>query len=95
MAVDPVPLKGEKRDAPKVINYPVTEETPVFRDFHISNVVCDGARRAIFIRGLPEMNISDIFLDNMVIQAKAGVEIEEAKNVQQKNVRIVLDADKK
>jgi polygalacturonase len=95
MAVDPVPLKGEKRDAPKVINYPVTKETPVFRDFHISNVVCDGARRAIFIRGLPEMNISDIFLDNMVIQAKAGVEIEEAKNVQQKNVRIVLDADKK
>jgi polygalacturonase len=95
MAVDPVPLKGEKRDAPKVINYPVTEETPVFRDFHISNVVCDGARRAIFIRGLPEMNISDIFLDNMVIQAKAGVEIQEAKNVQQKNVRIVLDADKK
>jgi polygalacturonase len=95
MAVDPIALKGEKRDAPKVVKYPVTEETPIFRDFHISNIVCDGASRAVFIRGLPEMNISDIFLDNLTIQARAGVEILEAKNVQQHNVRIVLDADKK
>jgi len=94
-AQDPIALKGEQRDAPKVTRYPVTEETPVFKDFHISNVVCDGAGRAIFVRGLPEMNISDIFLDNILIQAKSGVEIQEAKNVQQHNVRVVLNADKK
>lgn len=91
MAQDPIVLKGEKRDAPKVVTYPVTAGTPVFRDFHISNVVCDGAARAIFIRGLPEMNISNIYLDNMVIKAKQGVEIQEAKNVIQNNIHIVLD----
>ncbi|MCX2480796.1 glycoside hydrolase family 28 protein [Pedobacter sp. MC2016-15] len=94
-AQDPIALKGEKRDAPKVVKYPVSEETPIFRDFHISNVVCDGAKRAVFIRGLPELNISDIFLENLTIQAQEGVEIQEAKNVQQKNVKIILTGNKK
>lgn len=94
-AQDPIPLKGEQRNAPKKALLPVTEETPVFRDFHISNVVCDGAARAIFIRGLPEMNISDIYLDHLVIQAAAGVEIQEAKNIHQNDVRIVLTPVKK
>jgi polygalacturonase len=94
MAKDPIPLKGETRDKPKAVSLPVDEGTPVFRDFHISNVVCDGAGRAIFIRGLPEMNIRDIELENILIQARSGIEIEEAKNIQQKNVRVVLDAAK-
>jgi len=93
-AVDPVPLKGENRTAPKVAKLPVTAETPVFRDFHISNVVCDGAAKGIFIRGLPEMNISNIFLDNILIQAKEGIQIQEAKNVQQHNVKFVNAASK-
>lgn len=92
MAKDPIPLKGETREKPAAVLLPVDEGTPVFRDFHISNIVCEGAGKAIFIRGLPEMNISDIYLENMVIQAKAGIEIEEAKNIQQKNIRVVLQA---
>ena len=38
-AVDPIPLKGDKREAIKVELLPVTEETPIFRDFQISDVV--------------------------------------------------------
>lgn len=30
-AVDPIALAGENREAPKVVTYPVTEETPVFK----------------------------------------------------------------
>jgi polygalacturonase len=89
MAKDPVPLAGEKREAPKVVLLPVTEETPVFRDFHISNVVCNGASKAIFIRGLPEMKISDIALDNLVLTAKKGIDLQEAKNISFKNIRVV------
>ena len=33
---------------------PVTEETPAFRDIHISNITCKGAGRAMFFNGLPE-----------------------------------------
>ena len=89
MAKDPIVLVGENREAPKVKLLPVTEETPVFRDFHMSNIVCDGASKAVFIRGLPEMSISDIYLENMVIQAKEGIDIQEAKNVGFKNVKIL------
>lgn len=89
MAKDPVPLAGEKREAPKVETLPVTEATPQFRDFHVSNVVCNGAQKAIFIRGLPEMNIKDIWLDNMVLQATEGIDCTEATGVHLDNITLV------
>jgi len=90
-AVDPVPLTGEKRDAPKIQLVPVTEETPVFRDFHISNMVCDGASKAIFIRGLPELSISNITIDNFSVKATEGIDIQEAKNVSLSRINLVVD----
>jgi polygalacturonase len=89
-AVDPVPLKGEKREVPKVELIPITEETPIFRDFHITDVVCDGASKAVFIRGLPELSISNITLDNLNIKAKEGIDIQEAKNVNLTNVNLIV-----
>jgi len=94
MAKDPVPLAGEKREAPKVEMLPVTEATPQFRDFHVKNIVCYGAEKGIFIRGLPEMNIKNIELENLVIRSKKGVECEEASNISIKNLRLlVADTD--
>ncbi len=88
-AVDPVPMAGEKRMPPKVEMLPVTEETPLFRNFFVDNVVCDGASKAIFIRGLPEMNIQHINLKNLTIQSQKGIEISEAKNLNLNNVNII------
>ncbi|MEE1121504.1 MAG: glycoside hydrolase family 28 protein, partial [Prevotella sp.] len=34
---------------------PVTEETPCFKNLYVSNVICQGAARAIYFNGLPEM----------------------------------------
>jgi polygalacturonase len=68
---------------------PVTEGTPRFRDIHISNIVCDGAEEGIFVRGLPEMNISDIYLDNMVLKAAKGAELAEAQRIHLANIRLV------
>lgn len=89
-AKDPVPLAGEIREAPKVQLIPVTEETPQFKDFHIRNISCDGASKAIFIRGLPEMNIRDIYLENLTIQANEGVELTEASNITIKNLNLLI-----
>ncbi|TKC55429.1 glycoside hydrolase family 28 protein [Pedobacter hiemivivus] len=89
-AVDPVPLAGETRETPKVKLLPVTEETPVFRKFYISNVVCDGAEKAVFVRGLPEMSISDIYIDNLIAKAKAGIDIQEAKNIHISNAHLEI-----
>jgi polygalacturonase len=93
-AVDPVPLKGEQREAPKVVTIPVTEETPIFRNFDIKNVVCDGAAKAIFVRGLPELSISDIRLENINIKAKEGIDLQEAKNITLNNINLVIDGSK-
>ncbi|MFT3825378.1 MAG: glycoside hydrolase family 28 protein [Chitinophagaceae bacterium] len=89
MAKDPVPLTGEKRELPKVELLPVTEETPQFRDFVVTNVVCTGAERGVFVRGLPEMHVKNIRLENMVLQAKKGIRCEEASGIQFKNIQLV------
>ncbi|RNL49741.1 glycoside hydrolase family 28 protein [Pedobacter jejuensis] len=90
-AQDPVPLAGEKREAIKTVTVPVTEATPQFKNFYIKNVVANGAAKAIFFRGLPEMNIKDIYLENVTIQAKKGIEIIEASGIFLKNVNVLTD----
>jgi len=89
MAKDPVALVGEKRELPKVELKPLDETTPQFKNFHISNVYCNGAEKAIFIRGLPEMHVKDIVLENMVFQAKKGMDIQEASNISFKNINVI------
>lgn len=87
-AVDPIPAQGEQRQPPKVERLPVTDETPQFRNFYISDVVCDGADKGLFIRGLPEMPIKDIHFENLQISAKKGIDIQEAGKITLRNVDV-------
>jgi hypothetical protein len=52
---------------------PVTEETPVFRNITIRNINCKGAQQAIFLQGLPEMNLENIQLENIQMEADKGL----------------------
>ena len=68
---------------------PVTEETPAFRDIHISNVYCKGSGRAMFFNGLPEMPIRNVTVKDVIINdAKEGVVISQAEGVTLENIRI-------
>ena len=87
-AVDPVPMAGERREKVKAEKIPVTEETPQFKNFHIKNVFVNGAEKGIFFRGLPEMNIQDITIEKVTIQAKKGIDIIEASNITLKDITI-------
>jgi polygalacturonase len=89
MAKDPVVRPGEKREPPAVVTMPVTESTPQFRNFHISNVVCTGADKGIFIRGLPEMHVQNITMENLVLQSKFGFNCQEASGINLRNVHFV------
>lgn len=89
MAKDPVALAGEKRELPKVEFKTVDETTPQFQNFHISNVYCNGAEKGIFVRGLPEMHVKDIVLENMVLQANKGIDVQEASGISFKNIKII------
>jgi len=52
---------------------PVTERTPQFRNISLKNIVCNGARRAVLLNGLPEMPVKDIRMENVDISAQTGV----------------------
>jgi polygalacturonase len=67
---------------------PVTEETPAFKDIHIENVICRGARNAIVLQGLPEMPLDNITLKNVSITSQFGVAVTDAENISFENVRV-------
>ena len=70
---------------------PVTEETPIFRNIFIKDVTCNGAGRAVFFNGLPEMRIKNINMENIIVSnAKEGVVLSEAGEVNMKNIKIEL-----
>ena len=87
-AQDPIALAGEKREPPKVETKPVTEETPQFQNIYVNNIVANGAEKAIFVRGLPEMNVKNIVMENMVIQAKEGLDMTEGTGITIRNVQL-------
>ncbi len=70
-------------------NFPaVTEETPAFRDIHIENIICRGAKNAIVLQGLPEMPLKDISLKNVSISSQFGVTVVDADGITFDNVRV-------
>ena len=92
MSVDPVALAGEKRELPKVETLPVNEGTPQFKHFIVKNVVCNGAAKGIFIRGIPEMHVKDVLIEDCKLQADKGIDIQEASGVTLKNITILSKA---
>ncbi len=67
----------------------VNEETPSFRNIHIENITCSGAGRAVFLQGLPEMAISNVVLNNIVISARKGLVCVDGDGVSLNNVTIL------
>lgn len=59
-AKDPVPQEGESNELPTIKAEPLNESTPQFKNFHIKNIICQGAETAILVRGLPEMSIKNM-----------------------------------
>src|SRR5438876_12042635 len=67
---------------------PVSPATPIVRGVNISNVTVAGAKTAGEIIGLPEMPIENVLLDQVRINANTGMIVQDAKNVQMRNVEI-------
>ena len=67
----------------------VTVETPVFRNIYVKNIVSRNARRAMFFNGLPEMNISNINVENAMISSQYGAVISESDGIKFKNIHII------
>ena len=80
---------GERDERP-VVN----EGTPIFRNMKFENIVCNGAKKGVFVRGLPEMPIKNIVMENLVLQADKGVELVDASGIDFKNVQLITKETK-
>ena len=78
---------------PEMAMLPVTEETPVFRHFYIRNIACRGAEHALYVQGLPEMNVQDIYLENGVFHTENGLFMVEGDGLKLKNVVLETETE--
>ena len=72
--------QSENKDVETEI-YPVTEETPQFKDISIKNITCKGAEQAIYMQGLPEMNLENFQMENLTIESEKGLFCMDANNI--------------
>ncbi|MBB3187959.1 glycoside hydrolase family 28 protein [Microbacter margulisiae] len=74
----------------KVVKADIT--TPVFHSIFMKDIVCNGAKRALFLNGLPEMYLRDITLTNAQLTADEGGSIRESSNITLTNVSITTSS---
>lgn len=65
---------------------PVTVETPHFKNISIKNITVKGALQAVFLQGLPEMNLENIQLLNMILEADYGISMIDVTGVVLENI---------
>lgn len=79
----------EAADGKATVLLPVTEETPSFRNIFMERINCKGALQAIQLQGLPEMNLENIRLKDVMIQADYGLVCSDANGIQIENLNLV------
>jgi len=67
---------------------PVTEETPQFKNIKISNIAIKGADQAVYLQGLPEMNLENVELTDMILEADNGFMVIDAAGIKISNVKL-------
>ena len=81
MIKDPTPAVAGSKERPVSPPKPVDESTPQFRKIYIDHLTCNGAKTGIMVRGLPEMAIQDISIQNAVIKSDQGLVCIEADRI--------------
>lgn len=67
----------------------VNQGTPIFRNMVFDQIYCNGAAKAIFIRGLSEMHIQNISITNSVMKAEIGAEFAQASDIKINNLKLL------
>lgn len=88
-AKDPIALPGEERKKEAYAPMPFSETTPVFKDFYLENIHCNGAERSLGISGLPESNLENVQIKNSSLNTTKGIDINEANGIKFTNVKFV------
>jgi polygalacturonase len=86
-AASELPEEGEAKPDQSFV--PVTEETPQFKNIFIRDINCKGAFQGIFLQGLPEMNLENVQLENIRMEAEYGLICIDANKVGIKNLTLI------
>lgn len=70
---------------------PVNIETPQFKNISIKNVTIAGAYQAVFLQGLPEMNLENIEISNLIARAENGFSIIDTDGIKINNVKLDIN----
>lgn len=84
----PVLEEGQKAAIVDEDQVPVTEETPSFRNIYIKNITAVGSGVAGYFQGLPEMNLKNINLENVSLEAEKGISAIDVDGMHFKNVSV-------
>lgn len=89
----PIPEEEKTKQLPYLYRpiVPVSEETPKFRNIEIKNIYCRGAEQAVLLQGLPEMALSELIIDNLIISAKKGLVCVDTEDLVLKNIHIDIE----
>jgi polygalacturonase len=69
----------------------VSEETPQFRDISIKGITCRGARQAVYLQGLPEMNLENVYLEDLTMEAENGLICMDTDGLTIKGLNLLTD----
>jgi polygalacturonase len=67
---------------------PVDEKTPQFKNISIQNITISGAYQAVFLQGLPEMNLENIEISNLIAKSEKGFSIIDANGIKITNAKL-------
>jgi polygalacturonase/lysophospholipase L1-like esterase len=67
---------------------PVTEETPQFKNISMKNITCRGAEQAVYLQGLPELNLENVTMENIDMTAENGIACIDTKGLRIRNMRL-------
>ncbi|MDP4226642.1 MAG: glycoside hydrolase family 28 protein [Bacteroidota bacterium] len=89
----PIPEGGAKvENNSETITKPVVDEgTPRFENFFIKDISCNGADQAILVKGLPEMSIRNISLENISIKSKRGFSCINGDHVKLTHIKLDIE----
>lgn len=67
------------------------ETTPAFRNINIEDVICKGAKRAVYFNGLPEQKIENVTLKNIYMSATEGALFRQTNGLQVSGLHITVE----
>lgn len=91
LSVSEMLAEGKNVETTEGLIPPVTDETPHFRNISMKNIICRGAEQAIYLQGLPELNLENITLEDIDMTAESGMTCIDSRGITIKNMRLVAE----